>query len=107
MSPTQRSLKELKKRGYDLIQVVEHWNAFAKIRQDLFGIIDILIVSGGETIAVQTTSWDNVSARTKKMLESPAYPHIKEAGWTLLVHGWAKKGPRGGKKEWTLREEIV
>jgi len=37
-SPTQRTLKKLRDEVY-LAQVVEKWNAFAKIRQDLFGII--------------------------------------------------------------------
>ena len=43
-SPTQLSLKLMKERGY-LCQIVERWNAFAKIRQDLFGFVDVLCVS--------------------------------------------------------------
>ena len=37
-SPTQRTLKYLRDKGYTA-QVVEHWNAFAKRRIDLFGVI--------------------------------------------------------------------
>jgi hypothetical protein len=36
MSPTARSLQHLKSLGA-YARVVEKWNAFAKIRQDLFG----------------------------------------------------------------------
>ncbi len=106
MSPTQRSLAELRKRGYDLIQVVERWNSFAKIRQDLFGIVDILCVHDGKTIAVQSTSGPNVSARVEKMKSSDALPLLQEAGWKILVHGWRKvKVKRGGKAMiWELRE---
>ncbi len=40
-SPTSRSLAECRKRGWTA-QVVEHWNPHAHIRQDLFGVIDIV-----------------------------------------------------------------
>ena len=38
-SPTQRSLKLLRDEGYTA-QVVERWNPHARVRQDLFGVID-------------------------------------------------------------------
>ena len=95
-SPTQLSLKELRKTC-DLVQVVEVWNHHAFIRQDLFGIIDILAIRGGDTIAVQCTSRGNMNARIRKMSESDALPHLRKAGWTILAHGWAKrKVKRGG-----------
>jgi hypothetical protein len=37
MTPTARSLAHLKALGYEE-RVVEKWNPFAKIRQDLFGM---------------------------------------------------------------------
>jgi hypothetical protein len=88
-SPTQLSLKHLRKTC-DLVQVVEHWNPHCRIRQDLYGIIDILALSGAETVAVQSTTWGNVSARIKKMRESPNIDAIRKAGWKILVHGWRK-----------------
>lgn len=93
-SPTVRSLAHLRKTC-DLVQVVEKWNPHARIRQDLFGIVDILAISGAETIAVQSTSWANVSSRVKKMAESDALPKLREAGWRILVHGWRKDGKTG------------
>lgn len=71
-------------------EVVERWNAFARIRQDLFGIIDIVALDEQQTLGVQTTSWTNVSARVKKIADSPHLPALLRAGWVLEVHGWKK-----------------
>lgn len=71
-------------------EVVERWNAFARIRQDLFGIIDIVALDEQQTLGVQTTSWTNVSARVKKITDSPHLPALLRAGWVLEVHGWKK-----------------
>lgn len=101
-SPTQRSLKHLRDLGYPLVQVVERWNPYAKVRQDLFGIIDVLAVSDNSIVAVQTTSGSNVSARITKMRESVALPILKKAGILVVVHGWRKL-----KGRWALREEIL
>lgn len=92
MSPTERSLKYLRAQGYTAT-VTERWNPFARIRQDLFGIIDILAVKRGETLGVQCTSHDNVSARVNKIADHESTPKLREAGWKLEVHGW-KKGAR-------------
>lgn len=87
VTPTQRSLKHLRKAGY-LVAITERWNPFAKIRQDLFGVIDLLAVKDGETLGVQTTSMSNVSARIKKFAESEHVPKLRDAGWKLEIHGW-------------------
>ena len=50
-SPTARSLAHLRKTC-QLVQVVERWNSFTKTRHDLFGIIDILAIRDGETLAL-------------------------------------------------------
>jgi hypothetical protein len=88
-SPTQLTLKELRK-ATDCVQVVEHWCQFSRRRKDLFGFVDVLACAGSETIAVQTTSWNNVSARAKKMSESPYLDCLRRAGWKILIHGWKK-----------------
>ena len=96
VSPTQRTLKRLKDSGdYPLIEVVERWNAFAKVRKDLFGIIDILAIDHkGVVTALQVTSYSNVGARVKKITESPATPFLRTADWVILVEGWHKKDNR-------------
>ena len=96
-SPTQNTLKNLRDRGYRA-QVVERWNPHAKVRQDLFGIIDVLGVGNGETIAVQSTSYSNVAARIRKIAEAEAIGDIRDAGWKIEVHGWHKK-----KNRWEVR----
>lgn len=74
--------------------MVEHWNPFARIRQDLFGIIDVLGVRPGETIGVQCTTFNNRLSRVKKMVESEAIGDLRDANWTLEVHGWRKVNNR-------------
>lgn len=98
MSPTQRSLKNLRER-YPLVQVVEKWIPQARKRIDLFGIIDIVCVSETEIAGIQTTSASNVAARVAKITESPALPILRKAGIRVLVHGWRKS-----KGRWALRE---
>ena len=99
LSPTQLTLRKLRADGGYDVAVVEHWNHYAKCRQDLFGVIDILAVGKGETVAVQCTSYSNVSARVRKIADAEALPGMRSAGWRILVHGWHKKA---GK--WVVRE---
>jgi carbonic anhydrase len=70
------------------VWIVEHWNSFAKIRQDLWGFVDILGLRGKEIIAVQTTSGSNVSARVKKINEHDNVAAVRAAGIKIEVHGW-------------------
>lgn len=100
-SPTQRSLEYLRAQGYPLVQVVEKWNPYARVRQDLFGIIDVVAV-GADIVGVQATSASHVSARIQKITDSPALPILRKAGIRVLVHGWRKS--RG---KWVLREVDV
>lgn len=100
-SPTQRTLAHLRRAGYPLVQVVERWNPHARIRQDLFGIIDVVAV-GADIVGVQATSASNVAARVRKLTDSPALPILRKAGIRVLVHGWRKVRGR-----WQLREVDV
>lgn len=108
MTPTQLSLKKLREDGYHA-QVVEKWNPFAHIRQDLFGAIDIIAVKKDQPgcLGIQTTSTPNMSARIDKSLTLPAMRAFVEAGNRFMVWGWAKRGARGERKVWTLKEEAV
>lgn len=89
-SPTQRTLAELRKRGYPLVAITEKWNPHAKIRQDMFGIVDVFAV-GADIVAVQATSGSNVSSRVAKITSSEALPHLRKANIRVLVHGWTKR----------------
>jgi len=105
-SPSQRSLAHLRKNGY-LPWVVEHFNTWTKRRQDLYGFGDILAIGNGEIVIVQTTTAANMAAREKKILTNPHAHEWVMNGGTIVVHGWAKRGPRGKRKLWTLAERII
>lgn len=100
ISPTQLTLRQLKADGW-LAAVVEHWNPHARVRNDLFGFIDVIAVRPGETLAVQATTAANVSARVHKIADHSNIGAVREAGWAIEVWGWAKKSGR-----WTLHKRI-
>jgi hypothetical protein len=107
VTPTQLTLRHLRAEGWPLVEVVERWNPHACIRHDLFGFVDVLAVRGpgefgpAETLAVQTTTADNVAARIRKIAEHPNVDAVREADWTIRVHGWAKKSGR-----WVLARDV-
>lgn len=101
-SPTQRSLKHLREQGY-AVAVTEKWNPHARIRQDLFGFIDMLAIKDGQTLAIQTTSASAFAARKAKIQGHENLPVVLLAGWKVIVHGWRKNS----KNKWVLREEVV
>jgi hypothetical protein len=103
LTPTQLSLRHLRAEGYTC-EVTERWNPHARIRQDLFGIIDILALRGAETLAVQTTTAGNVPARVRKIADSENIAAIREAGWTVRCHGWRKN--KAGKWELHRDEDL-
>ena len=106
-SPTERTLRELRRRGF-LAAVVEKWNAFSSVRVDLFGFADVIAVKPGEgVLLVQTTSTGNVSARIRKMLPIESVLICLQAGVAVQVWGWAKRGPRGKVKRWTLSVTVL
>lgn len=88
-SPTQRSLEYLREQGYHC-EIVEKWNPWRKIRQDLWGWCDILAIRRDEVLAVQVTA-SGVSARIKKIQESDTVAKVREAGIRVEVHGWTKR----------------
>ena len=102
MSPTARSLQHLKNLGYHA-RVVEKWNPFARVRQDLFGA-DVLALKPGEPVlVVQATSGSNHAARREKLAGEGFIALWKGAGATLEIWSWSKQGPRGERKTWTVR----
>ena len=101
MSPTQLTLRNLRERGYRAA-VVERWNPFARIRQDLFGCVDVIGVGPEGTIGVQSTSDSNMSKRVLKFSDADAIGDLRDANWTLEVHGWKKV-----KNRWQVRVEDI
>lgn len=100
-SPTQRSLEYLREQGYHC-EIVEKWNPWRRVRQDLWGWCDILAIRRDEVLAVQVTS-AGVAARIKKIQESDTILRVREAGIRVEVHGWTKRA--NGK--YALRVEDI
>jgi hypothetical protein len=97
MTPTQRTMDELRKRGY-MVGRVEQWipAAHGGFRKDLFGIIDLLAISGELTLGIQVcgTAWsahvDKLKTEGEKSvrawLQSP-HRHLELWGWRPLKYG--------------------
>lgn len=105
MTPTQRSLALLTKTGYTA-RVTEHWNHYAKIRQDLFGFIDIVALHPERQgiLGVQTTTADNMGKRVDKALGLDVCKLWLSCGNRIEFHGWKKTDGRWGL---ATRELIV
>jgi hypothetical protein len=103
-TPTQRTLARLRKDGA-LAGIVERWNQHARVRQDLFGFIDIVAIRDGAIVAVQCTSTPNMASRCTKIADECTEPAREwlRAGGAIEVWGWAKRGPAGKRKLWTVR----
>ena len=101
-SPTQLSLELMRARGYTS-SVVEHWNPFARIRQDLFGFIDVLCLGDGEIVGVQTTTAKNMSARITKIREHENLLPVLDSGMRVLIHGWQKNK----SNRWEVKETEI
>jgi len=104
MSPTERTLAECKRRGWPC-QVVERFCIYSKRRIDLFGIIDILAITPTGILGIQATSGTNHSARVAKADEEPRLLAWLRAGGRFAVWSFAKRGAKGKRKLWHLRED--
>jgi hypothetical protein len=104
-SPTVRSKKLMEKEHYT-VAIVEKWNPHAKIRQDLFGFLDLLCVKDSDdrrgVVGVQTTSASNMASRRKKIREHINYLAVEGAGIRIELHGWEKKG-----RFWECKREVL
>lgn len=106
MSPIARTLRYLREQGYRA-EVVEKTIPRTFIKKDLWGA-DILAIKGGSPLlAIQCTSGGNVPVRVQKLKANGHDEVWKSVGATIEVWGWAKRGPRGERKVWTLRREAM
>jgi hypothetical protein len=88
-SPTERTLKALREKGYTCF-IVEHWNSFIKCRQDLFGFVDILALGTDEVIGIQACARGDVSKRVDKIANHKNVGPVRKAGIRIEVHGWER-----------------
>ena len=120
----------MKRRGYTA-QVVEHWNAFARRRVDLFGVVDVLALAPEQwpdrvvghyngdplvcslpaipaaIVGIQACAGSSHAARRTKILAEPRAKQWLHAGGRLEIWSFSKTGPRGKTKRWTLRIEPI
>ena len=96
MTPTQRTLAELRKR-VDHVAIVEKWNSHCRIRQDLFGFADLISFDRQNVWLWQVTA-GAVAARVAKIKELDIAKNWSASpNRQLFVVGWRKLKPRGTK----------
>jgi len=106
-SPTQRALKDLRSLGF-VAAVVERFNPHAKVRQDLFGFIDIVACFPEfGVLGVQACAGASHAARRAKILAEPRVRPWLESGGRVEVWSYRRAGAAGRRKVWTLRREEV
>lgn len=116
MTPTARSLSELRRRGYTA-EVVEQVIRIPRatggpgprvFRRDLYGFGDVLAFRPGEPVLiVQACITSDQADRLAKIRGTTTAARWLEAGQRIEVWGWAKRGPRGQRKTWTLSSTPV
>ena len=110
---TQKTMRSLRDKGL-VCAIVEKWNAYVGthgIRQDLFGIIDILALDPKRgVVGIQSTGQD-FSAHVKKITidrYQETFDWLSTPGTSLELWGWRKiKVKRGGKAlRWAPRVAV-
>jgi len=101
--PVERSLRWYRKQGWYAYSVSRYVTQ-AKRTIDFAGFADIIAYSPvlAQIVACQATTTGNQAARVSKILALESAAAWWKAGGDIQVHGWAKKGPRGKRKLWTL-----
>lgn len=115
--PLQRSIAWLQTKGWH-VGITEHWNSWAHIRQDLYGLLDLVAVRHDSNGVWGINACDDngaVSAHVKKYIDGFEHPkkgqqppntHLPvwlSAGNRFSIFGWGKRGEEGKRKVWTLR----
>ncbi len=100
-SNVERSLNWFRKQKI-LVEKVERYVHIPSrkfgVRKDLFGIVDLVALSGQHLIGVQVTSYANLSNHKKKCREAPAMLPWLRTGSLFLLQAWRKP-----KYRWQLR----
>jgi len=105
MTPTQRTLRELKRQGR-IVDVCERWIMMPNhpgggFRKDLFGFIDLIVLDSAKGIVGIQSCGQSYSAHIQKIMDSECTEYAIEwlrCGGLLELWGWRKlKIKRGGK----------
>ena len=96
---TTKTLDLLREHGYK-VGGVEKYQFHTRVRQDLFGWIDIIAIKEGELLGVQSTSYQARKQHIDKMAEASIQDMISlwcKTGAKALMITWKKqKIKRGG-----------
>ena len=115
MNPTARSKQYLEKRGFTVCKVEQRIKfpvsnrpgVEGSILRDAFGFGDLLYMGHGIIGLCQSTSGQNKASRVQKILGLSEARKWLECGGKILVHGWAKRGPKGKRKLWSAGESTI
>lgn len=101
-SNIQRSLALLRKDGYTC-KKVEHFNYWARVRQDLWGG-DIIAIHPDfkGAVLIQVTDMNNFYKHRSDAYENMDVENWLRCGNRFVLHAWEKK-----KNRWTVREEEI
>ena len=95
----QRTLTEIKKHGLRYWKV-ETWNQWSKKRQDLFHIIDLLVLDGG-VLGIQVCQGSDYRQHIRKLTEQEqanTIAWLSQPGTRLEVWAWRKLKKKRGSK---------
>lgn len=114
MRPTQRTIRELKNNGR-VCAVVEKWNPHVGphgIRQDLFGIIDVLALDPERGVVGVQCCGGGLAAHFRKITEERAQETIdwlQTPGTALEIWAWrkVKAKPGGVAMVWRPKIQVV
>jgi len=107
VTTTARSKRYFEKQGF-IVAHVEKFNHYTMRRIDVFGFGDLLVCEPDFGIAlVQCTTMGHLAEREAKIRDEYRTYTFLESGGRILLHGWAKKGPRGKRKTWQLTEREI
>ena len=112
MTPTARSMKLLRDRGYIVCRVEQRVPHSFRTR-DAFNFGDLLAAACataetfGTIALVQVTTASHLANRERKARDLTECWRWIRAGGRVFLHGWAKKGPRGKRKVWTCTEREI
>lgn len=108
MRARERSMRYLRSIGMR-VGCTEYWNPHVKIRQDLFGFIDLIALSmstdhlDGQICAIQVVN-THLPEHIAKIKSSDAARNWIACGGGIEVHNWKHvcKNGRGTRKVWKL-----
>lgn len=83
--------------------IVERWNPYANVRQDLYGFIDVLAIKAGEPpLAIQACARTSIQSRVKKIREEERAQTWLASGCRIQVWGFGRV-KRGKRSVYKLR----